>query len=135
MTETVGTQTLSWLDQFAQTGSPWMLVTIFLVAFGVIAFVSYKAYCESRKESHEQNLALVERMKEMQDEQRQDNTSRELYWQQERNAWREERDATMAQLGRFNESLSAINITLANFSSLFERMNDDVRDLKIIVSK
>ena len=74
-------------------------------------------------------------MKTMQDEQREDNVRREEYWKEERSAWREEREATMTQLSKFNDSLSSINITMGTFSTLFERMNDDMRDLKIIVSK
>jgi len=129
------TSIFGWLDKLAQNGGAWPLVCIFLVAFGVIAYVAYKAYKTSKKESHEQNLALVERMKTMQDEQREDNVRREEYWKEERSAWREEREATMTQLSKFNDSLSSINITMGTFSTLFERMNDDMRDLKIIVSK
>lgn len=123
MTETVGTQTLTWLDQFAQTGSPWALISVLIVAFGIIGYVLYKAYCDSKKESHEQHLALMERARQMQDEQRLDNLQREQ-------EWKVERSLMMEQLSRMNDSLATLSNGYTVFATTLDKNTEDIRDIR-----
>lgn len=120
MTSELGTNTIGWLDQFAQTGSPWALISIFIVAFGVIAYVAYRAYAESKKENHEQMTMLLDRADRIQEEVRQDSKQREA--------------AMMKELGELSCAFAGLSNGFGVFSGILERNTEDIKDVKKEVS-
>lgn len=127
MTDAVGTQTLNWLDQLVQNGNPWALIAVLLVAFGVIGYVFYKAYSESKKENIKRMDALLERQRQMQEEQRLDNLQREV-------EWREDRSIMVEQLSRMNDSLATLSNGYSVFATTLDKNTDDIKDVKKEVS-